>query len=125
MTSLSQADRENLQADLSNLKSSIFVGVLVGVGSMILHFSNGSSVLVQCPFEVDDGGASNMGHGESPGTSVVLFGFLNEHVDDISVDVVGQITLAFGASRSIRIVPDNSGFESYVLTTSKGTFPVY
>jgi hypothetical protein len=47
MTSLSQNDFANLQVDSDGLATSAFVGVLVGFGSMVLHFSNGSSVLVQ------------------------------------------------------------------------------
>ena len=125
MTSFSQTEWKNLQADLSGLKTLIFVGVLVGAGSMIFNFSDGSSLLVQCPFEAYDDGTSNMGHGESPGTSVILFGFLNEHILDAGVDAVGQVTLKFSAGRGIRIIPDNSGFESYVLRTSKGVSPVF
>jgi hypothetical protein len=124
MPTLSPAEWENLQADLSGLKTLIFVGVLVGAGSMILHFSDGSSLLVQCPFEVYDDGTSNKGHGQSPGTAVILFGLLNEHIFDVSVGVDGQITLAFGAARGIRIIPDSSGFESYVLRTAKGVTPI-
>jgi hypothetical protein len=125
MTSLSQTDLENLQADSNSLTTSAFVGVLVGLGSMILHFSNGSSVLVQCTFEVLDGRLSQSGHGQSPGTSLILFEFFNEHVVRVSVDVVGQMTFIFGAERGFRIIPDGSGLESYVLRTPKGVFPVY
>ena len=125
MTSLSQIDLENLQADSKSLTASAFVGVLVGRGSMILHFSNGSSVLVQCEFEVFDGKLSRSGHGESAATSLILFDFLNEHVVSVSVDVVGQMTFGFDASRGFRIIPAGSRFESYVLRTQNGVFPVY
>jgi hypothetical protein len=125
MTYLSQIDLENLQADSNSLTTSAFVGVLVGFGSMILHFSNGSSVLVQCVFEVFDGKLSQSGHGGSPGTSVILFEFFNQHVVSVSVDAVGQITFNFGVDRGFRIIPDGSGLESYVLRTSKGVLPVY
>jgi hypothetical protein len=125
MNSPTQTDWKSLQVDLISLKSSTFVGVLVGVGSIILHFSNGSSVLVQCPFEVFDGASSKAGHGEAPASSLLLFGLLNGRVDDASIDAKGRITFQFGASSSIRIVPDGSGYESYVLRTSKGTSPVY
>jgi hypothetical protein len=125
MTSLSQTDLENLQADSNSLTTSAFVGVLVGHGSMILHFSNGSSVLVQCEFEVFDGKLSRPGHGESAATSLILFEFFNEHVVSVSVDVVGQMTFSFGANRGFRIIPAGSGFESYVLQTQNGVFPVY
>jgi hypothetical protein len=125
MAILSQAEWEHLQAELRGLKTSLFVGVLVGVGSMILHFSDGSSLLVQCPFEMNDAGISNAGHGESLGTSAILFGLLNEHVSDVSLGNDGDITLKFSSDRAIRIIPDNSGFESYVLRTIRGVFPVF
>ncbi|WP_213739144.1 hypothetical protein [Bradyrhizobium sp. dw_411] len=125
MTSLSQSDLENLRTDASSLATSAFVGVLVGFGSMILHFSNGSSVLLQCVFEVFDGRLLQSGHGASPGTSAILFEFFNEQVASVNVDTVGQLTFNFGVERGFRIIPDGSGFESYVLRTSKGVFPVY
>jgi hypothetical protein len=125
MTSLSETDLENLRADSKSLTASTFVGVLVGFGSMILHFSNGSSILVQCGFEVFDGKLSQSGHGQSPGTSVILFEFFNEHVVNVSVDLVGQMIFNFGTDREFRIIPDNLGLESYVLRTPKGVFPVY
>jgi hypothetical protein len=124
MNSLSKMDLENLQADLGSLITSAFVGVLVGYGSMILHFSNGSSLLMQCPFEANEGSVSRAGHGEHADTSLALFQFLNADIVDVTVDGVGQIDFDFGARRSLRIIPENSGFESYVLQTSKGTFPV-
>src|SRR4051812_19627075 len=125
MAPLSENDLENLTADSRSLRTAAFVGVLVGFGSMTLHFSNGSSVLVQCAFEVFDGELSRSGHGESPATSVSLFDFFNEHVVNVSVDVVGRMTFDFGANRGFQIVPDDTGFESYVLRTPKGAFPVY
>jgi hypothetical protein len=125
MATLSQIDHENLQADSNSLTASAFVGVLVGHGSMILHFSNGSSVLVQCAFEVYDNKISRTGHGESSETSTLLFEFFNLPVVAVSVDALGQITFDFGAGKGIRIIPDNSGLESYVPQTPKGVFPVY
>ena len=125
MTSLSQTDWVKLQPDLASLKTSIFVGVLVGAGSMILHFSNGATILVQCPFEVYDRGTSDVGDGVCSLTAVILFKFLNERVVDVDVDVNGKITFEFGPGRGIHIIPSGSGFESYVLRTSKGVAPVY
>ena len=124
MNSLSKADLENLQADLSSLTNSALIGVLVGYGSMVLNFSNGASLLVQCPFDANDGLVSRAGHGLSADTSTILFQFLNADIVGVSVDGVGQIDFDFGAGRGLRIIPDNSGFESYVLRTSKGIFPV-
>ena len=64
-------------------------------------------------------------HGESPGTSTILFEFLNKDVVGVSVDAVGQMTFDFGAGKRIRIIPDSGGLEAYVLRTLRGTFPVY
>jgi hypothetical protein len=125
MTSVSQTDQEQLQAHSNSLINSAFVGVLVGHGSMILHFSDGSRVLVQCAFEVSDDKISHTGHGESAETSVLLFQLFNAHVVSIRVDTVGQMIFDFGAGRGIRRIPDGSGFESYVLSTPGGVFPVY
>jgi hypothetical protein len=125
LRAVSQSDLENLRADATSLATSAFVGVLVGFGSMILHFSDGSSVLVKCVFEVFDGRLLQSGHGKSPGTSTLLFGFFNEQVVSVSVNAVGQVTFNFGVEKGFRIIPDGSGFESYVLRTPKGVFPVY
>ena len=125
MISLSQADTEKLQIDSNSLTMSILVGVLVGSGSMVLHFSNGSSVLVQCSFETYSDETSHSGHGESPGTSGILFEYLNKDVVAVKVDTTGEMTFDFGASGRIRITPDGSGLESYVLRTAQGVFPVY
>jgi hypothetical protein len=125
MASLSQIDLQNLQALSNSLTGAAFVGVLVGAGSMILHFSNGSSVLVQCTFETCENTISRASHGESPGTSTILFEFLNKDVVGVSVDAVGQMTFDFGAGKRIRIIPDSGGLEAYVLRTLRGTFPVY
>jgi hypothetical protein len=125
VTMLSKPTRDKLQAELNDLKDALFVGVLVGVGSIILQFANGSTLLVQCPFAVQNLGVSHMGHGETADTSMSLFGLLNEQVSTVLVDASGQTTLEFGTSRSIRIIPDHSGYESYVVRTSKGVFPVF
>lgn len=125
MTSLSQTDLKHLQADSSGLISFALVGVLVGYGSLILHFGDGSSLLVQCAFEVYDDKNSHAGHGESAETSVFLFQLLNQHIVSVQVDMAGQMILDFGAGRGIRIIPDHSGLESYVLRTPRGVFPVY
>jgi hypothetical protein len=125
VSSLSQTDFENLQADLTGLKGSLLMGVLVGAGSIVLNFSNRATVLIQCPFEAYDGKVSSSGHGESPETSVILFRYLNKSVTDTNADRLGRATLVFNAGTGMRITPDDSGFESYVLSTSKGVFPVY
>jgi uncharacterized metal-binding protein len=37
--------------ELSEFEQSIFTGVIVGVGSLVLLFSSGSRILIQCPFQ--------------------------------------------------------------------------
>jgi len=125
MPALSNDDLKSLSADLKNLKDSSLVGVLVGDGSMILNFANGSSILVQCPFETAVNGVSATGHGEDAETAINLFDLLNTQVLDAAVDERGLITLIFGPAKKLRICPDGSGLESYVMRTSNGVLPVY
>jgi len=103
MPALSNDDLKSLSADLNGLKDSSLVGVLVGDGSIILNFANGSSILVQCPFETAVNGISATGHGEDAETAIHLFEFLNTHIVDAAVDHRGLITLKFGREK-------NSGF---------------
>ena len=124
MSSLSSTDHANLQADLGGLKNALLMGVLVGAGSIVLKFSDGASVLVQCPFEVEEAGQSHSGHGESPATSATLFGLLNHRVSGAKVDKRGRTTFDFEAGGKIRLIPDDSGFEAYVVNTTSGVFPV-
>lgn len=100
------------------------MGVLVGVGSIVLNFTCGSRLLIQCPFEVYDGRNSSSGHGEALDTSPLLFGILNQPITDVRVGPQGETSWAFGAHKGIRVIPDNSGLESYVLSTSKDVFLV-
>ena len=125
MSYLSRTDQTNLQAGFGDLKDACLDGVLVGAGSMVLHFSTGASVLCQCPFEVEKIGELRSGHGEAPDTSPALFGFLNHRVTDARVDKRGRATLGFDAGGSVRLVPDESGLEAYVLRTLNGVFPVH
>jgi len=125
MSSLSSADHANLQADLTGLKDSHLVGVLVGAGSIVLKFSDGASVLVQCPYEVAEGGKSQNGHGEQPASSATLFGLLNHRLSGAKVDKHGRTTFQFEAGGRLRLIPDDSGFEAYVVNTANGVFPVH
>ena len=91
---------------------------------MVLNFSYGT-VVVMCPFETYDGGTLNAGDGLSPGTSVALFGFLNQDIVDVDADVNGKLIFEFGPGRGLRIIPGSSGYELYVLKTPNGVYPVY
>jgi hypothetical protein len=125
MSPLSPTELEDLQSSLEGLKSSSLTGIMVGAGSMVLNFANQATVLVQCPFEAFDGAAVSAGHGETPETSALLFGLLNQTVTEASVGTSGLITLEFNGGLGVRIIPDGSGFESYVFGTSGRVFPVY
>lgn len=117
-------DLSRLQADLRSFEGAKLVGVLVGGGSLILEFSNSASLLIQCPFQAEDDGMVRSGHGEQPKTAVILFDFLNADVNKTTVDPMARGEFVFGARRRIRIIPDDSGYESYVVRTSNGVFPV-
>jgi hypothetical protein len=125
MSVLAKDDLKRLSVALKGLKDSLFVGVLVGYGSMILHFGNGSSILIQCPFETVTNGLRATGHGEDAETAIHLFEFFNTEILDAAADEKGLITLKFGDTKKLRICPDGSGLESYVVRTSNGVLPVY
>lgn len=116
-------------AELHEFEQSIFTGVTVGVGSLVLLFSSGARVMIQCPFQCGEKGQLHTGHGENLSTSNFLFPLLNQVVRRCSV-VDGEILnleilrLSFDNERYIQILPENSGFESYVITTSYGDYPV-
>lgn len=124
MPALAQCDPNVLQSDLAGLANTTLTGILVGVGSIVLNFSDGSSVLVQCPFEALEGRTKTSGHGENPADSVALFGLLNKSVSSADVNESHEATLHFQEGGAICIIPEHSGLESYVVRTSNGVFPV-
>lgn len=110
--------------DLIELESTSLVGITVGIGSQILLFANGASVMCQCPFECEDGNGRLSGHGENVYTSVLLYGFLNQDVQSASFADDGVLELVFEDSSFIRIVADRNGLESYVVSTRHGVCPI-
>ncbi|WP_146189251.1 hypothetical protein [Pseudomonas protegens] len=109
--------------ELLELQATDFVGLTVGVGSQILLFSNGSAVMLQCPFECEGKGGVALGYGESVLTAVLLFEFLNERLMEALFDD-GILTLVFGGGGRIRVIPDRNGLESYVVCTRHGVCPI-
>ncbi|WP_122301444.1 hypothetical protein [Pseudomonas syringae] len=109
--------------DLLELQATDFVGVTVGIGSQVLIFSNGSTVMLQCPFECKSNDGVALGHGEDCFTAVLLFEFLNECLKETFFEA-GTLTLVFENSKIIKIVPDRNGLESYVVCTRLGICPV-
>ena len=123
MAILSHGDLAILQSDFEGLKGTILEEVLVGYGSIVLHFPR-ATILVQCSFEVKNDQGTEEGDGESCDTSVLLFPFLNKHVTSTNVTIRGEATMEFETGQSIIIIPADTGFESYVFNSPAGVFPV-
>jgi hypothetical protein len=110
--------------DLAEFRGTILTGMTVGIGSLILLFSNGTQILLQCTFECNKGGVLQSGHGEDINTSPLLFNYMNCRVNAIMVDDNLVLTLQFDTGGNIRIIPERNGLESYVVTTLHGICPV-
>lgn len=110
--------------ELEEITSSMFIGITVGVGSLVLLFSSGARVLVQCTFQCGKEGKKEMGHGEKIMTSVLLFPFLNKKIKQANMLDGSILKLVLSDDEEICIIPENNGFESYVITTSYGEYPV-
>ncbi|NWC65556.1 hypothetical protein [Cedecea sp. P7760] len=110
--------------ELREFEQSIFTGVIVEDGSLVLLFSSGARITVQCPFLC--GRIDNLkdGHGENLSTSNLLFPLLNQIVESCSMLDGEILSLSFSNECHIRIIPECNGFESYVITTSRGDYPV-
>lgn len=112
------------QNELNEFEQAFFTGVTVGVGSLVFLFSTGVTILVQCPFKCGKPGYLVDGHGESLMTSINLFSLLNQMVVSAGMIEGSTFKLVLSDESEIYIIPDNSGFESYVITTSQGPYPV-
>jgi len=110
--------------DLDELRQTQLTSVTVGLGSIVIQFGTGAHILVQCPFEVSDGGLHQSGHGETPSSAVVLFKLLNHRTDLVELDREKILCLHFEGDLTLRIVPKTDGLESYVLATRHGICPV-
>ncbi|MGF6573839.1 hypothetical protein ABH945_005960 [Paraburkholderia sp. GAS333] len=112
------------EKDLTEIRTSILIGVTVSVGSLTLLFSSGAHLLIQCPFECDYLGHISVGHGEKLATGPLLFECLNHVVENTEFDANLMLTVSFDGGRRVKIEPEASGLESYVLTTRFGICPV-
>lgn len=110
--------------ELDEFNSSILTGITVGIGSLILLFSSGVTVLVQCPFQCGKKGQFSAGHGEDIMTSTLLFSFLNHVVTSATMLNGSVLRLVLSDDCEIDIFPEDNGFESYVINTSQGAYPV-
>ena len=111
-------------ADLSEMYPTAFTAVTVGIGSQVLLFSKGTSLLIQCPFVCHINGVDKWGHGEEPASSTLLFDLLNRDIKSFSVEEQGILTIDFDGQAHVKIVPEHNGFESYVVNTPTDIFPV-
>lgn len=110
--------------DLEELSNTLLTGVTTGSGSIVLLFSNESQILIQCKFSLLVEGESRVGHGEEPGSSVVLFQELNQNVDRAILAENMVMELHFNNRDVLRIEPERNGLESYVVTTKHGICPI-
>lgn len=99
-------------------------GLMIGAGSLVLHFSSGAQILVQCTFTTHRGDVVQHGHGESMDTSPQLFGLINRKVSSASFDSSSTLSLGFDGGEVLSIIPELNGFESFILTTKHGICPV-
>lgn len=112
------------KTDVAEFKSTLLTGVTVGVGSQILVFANGANIMIQCPFICGSEGLMTQWHGEDPASAVILFDFLNGQVKDVLLEEEGSLLLTFGGQKFLRIIPEDNGLESYVVSTRLGVCPV-
>jgi hypothetical protein len=129
MAHLDRAVLDVLETEVKEFEGTGFTGILVGKGSLILHFTQdittgGPSILMQCPFEVKDKTGISLGHGENPETAMLLIPFLNETVCNASADEIGHLNLEFQSGKSVRVLRDDTWPDSFELRTRHGITPV-
>ena len=110
--------------ELREFEQSIFTGVIGGGGSVVLLFSSGTRIMLQCPFQCGEEHHLKNGHGESLTTSELLFPLLNQRVESCTMLDGEILKLSFSNESLIYIFPEKNGFESYVITSSQGDYPV-
>jgi len=112
------------EADFAELKSTLLTRVTVGVGSQVLIFGSGATIMVQCHFCCESAGREQWGHGEKIHTSALFFDFFNHRIEDALLECGEILVLRFEGGRFLKIVPERNGLESYVVTTRFGICPV-
>jgi len=111
-------------SDVKGLQDFFLSGVLVGIGSLVLHFSGEAQIVVSCPFKIEGEQRVEFGHGEDPYTSPLLFKCLNDDVVGSSVDNGHNLRLNFRSGITMTILPDRVGLESYVVCIGGQVIPV-
>jgi len=110
--------------DVKGLQDFFLSGVLVGVGSIVLHFSGDAQVAISCPFKIEGRQGLEFGHGENPYTSLLMFKCLNENVVRASVHDGRILRMDFRTGVTMTITPEHVGLESYVVSIGEEVIPV-
>ncbi len=111
--------------EISELSGALLTGVLTGAGSIVLILSNQSQILIQCDFFIQTReGATEIGHGENPISSVIIFPELNQLIERAHLSKEMELSLYFSNKSMLNIKPERNGMESYVVTTKYGVSPV-
>jgi hypothetical protein len=111
-------------SDVKGLQDFFLSGVLVGIGSLVLHFSGEAQIAISCPFKIEGDQGAEFGHGENPYTSLLMFKCLNDDVIGSSVDNGHILRLAFRSGIVLTILPDHAGLQSYVVSIGGEVIPV-
>lgn len=110
--------------ELNELTASIFTGITMGVGSLVLLFSSGASILVQCPFRCEKEACVQFGHGEDILTSTLLFPYLNIKVQFAKMLDGEMIKIFLLNGCKVIIMPEVNDLDSYVISTQYGDYPL-
>ena len=102
-------------SDVKGLNEFFLSGVLVGIGSLVLHFSGEAQIIISCPFRIEGEQGLEFGHGENPYASPLMFKCLNDDVVGSSVEDGHNLRLNFRSGIIMSILPDHVGLESYVV----------
>jgi hypothetical protein len=118
--------------DLKEFSDTIFTGVTVGYGSLILLFSGrslfelsrGAHIALQSIFECHENGNVQSGHGENMYSSPLLFGYLNHQVTHATFDAEFALSLYFDDGKYLKIIAERNTIEPYVVSTQRGIVPI-
>lgn len=110
---------------LNEFNATMLMGITVGIGSVILIFDSGASLLIQCPFECGNNKDFYQGHGERLETSTLLFRYLGKKTNRVVFsENDGVFRILFEEEGVLTIISERNGLESYVITTKYGIDPV-
>ena len=113
------------EKDLEPFNGSTLMSVTISAGSMTLLFSTDAQLLLQCPFDcIDSNEDKSHGHGEQPADGMLLLRFLNSTVQQVSCTQDLVLKINFDGGKSLKVIPEANGLESYVVTTDMGICPV-